>query len=272
MGATARWQALRHGVARRVQSGADDVLETLFPARCRHCGVDVEPAEGGHRGVGVRPASRLRSGKLRRAVAGPWSVALRLLCDPCASRVQPQDGIHHFHEAATLMSAFTASPPFFSLLHAFKYEGFQELAPWFGAYLARAVKRRLDAGPAVLIPIPLHAARLRARGFNQSLLLARQVATRLGVPLHDTLLQRWRETAPLAGSSDAARLAEVRGAFRRRGPLPHRTLRLLLVDDVVTTGATSTAAFEALRVAPERVAVLCLCLSRQAATGEEPKL
>ena len=95
---------------------------------------------------------------------------------------------------------------------------------------------------------------------------------RLGVPLHEDLLRRWRATAPLALSTHAARRAEVHGAFVRQGPLPARTLQLVLVDDVVTTGATSAAALQALHVAPARASVLCLCRARNTTVGGEPKL
>jgi len=254
------------------RAGSDDLVEALLPARCRHCGRDVEPGGGRRRGSSGRPRSRLASGKLRRVVLSSWSVALRLLCDPCAAALRPTSGAGPFRDGMTLVSAFEPSPPLFSLLHAFKYEGFQELAPWFGAYLARAVQRRNRAVPAVLLPVPLHWTRLRARGFNQSQLLARQVGMRLGIPLHEDLLRRWRATAPLAGSTDAARWAEVRGAFLRQGPLPHRTLQLLLVDDVVTTGATSAAALEALQAVPERLTVVCVCRARDATTAPEPML
>lgn len=250
------WQRLGRILQRGLRSGLDDVVEALFPAPCRHCGRSVELAARG------MPFSRLQSGKLRRRLVGSWSVPLRLLCDSCAAAVVPVDRIQPFREGSALVSAFDRSPVFFSLLHALKYEGMLELVPWFGAYLARAAKRRLPTRAGVLVPVPLHAERLRARGFNQSLLLARHVALRLGMPLHGALLQRWRATAPLAGSSDAVRQAQVRGAFSRQGPLPERTLQLVLVDDVVTTGATSAAAMEALQVPPERLTLLCLCRAR----------
>jgi predicted amidophosphoribosyltransferase len=175
-------------------------------------------------------------------------------------------------DGTAVVSVFEPSPPLFSLLHAFKYEGLREMEAWFGVHLARAIQRILGNRAAVLLPIPLHPSRLRERGFNQSHLLARQAALRLGMPLHADLLYRRRPTAPLAGATDAARRAAVHGAFGRRGPLPDRTLQLLLVDDVVTTGATCAAAMQALRAPSERLTVVCLCRARDGATSPEPML
>ena len=128
-------------------------------------------------------------------------------------------------------------------VHCFKYEGWWRLAD----DLARAM-RPLDLGSpdTVLVPVPLGAARQRTRGYNQGERLAAGLARQRGYPLRADLLRRHRETATQTRLTPEARAANVRGAFEAVGPCP---ARVVLVDDVFTTGATLVAAARALLAA-----------------------
>jgi ComF family protein len=108
--------------------------------------------------------------------------------------------------------------------------------------------RSLDWPAAAIAPVPLHRNRERARGYNQAALLARAVAGRLGWPLLEDGLVRSRETRSQVGQDRAARLENVRGAFCWSGPAAPPA-RVLLLDDVYTTGATLEACAQALREA-----------------------
>lgn len=101
--------------------------------------------------------------------------------------------------------------------------------------------------PDLIVPMPLHRTRLRHRGFNQAMELARPIARRLCVAVDATTLTRHRATGPQTELPLAARARNVRGAFSTRHDL--RGLRIALVDDVMTTGHTATAAATALRKA-----------------------
>ncbi len=94
-------------------------------------------------------------------------------------------------------------------------------------------------------PVPLHPKRKRERGYNQSELLARLLARQIATPYCDTLV-RTRSTLPQVGLTDSQRLENVRKAFRRVNPQQIRAQRILLIDDVMTTGATVGSAAQAL--------------------------
>ena len=118
---------------------------------------------------------------------------------------------------------------------------------------------RLLPVPNIVIPVPLHASRLRSRGFNQSALLAGQVAKQLGVPLLANTLIRLRDTASQAGMNRAERLDNLRNAFAVRKETRIKNRRVLLVDDIITTSATIRAAASVLtRAGAECVAVAAL--------------
>ena len=89
-----------------------------------------------------------------------------------------------------------------------------------------------------VIPVPLHPTRLRWRGFNQSLILARAIGQRINTPVDPWLLSRIRPTPPQTQLSKEDRRANVRGAFRVHTPTLAKGKRVLLVDDVYTSGAT----------------------------------
>ncbi len=149
-------------------------------------------------------------------------------------------------------------------IHRFKYPraGFAALDP---APLAVARMLCLEAGarapapaPDLVVPVPLHPRRLRARGFNPAALLARALANEHRVRLDPVALRRVRDTPTQTGLDRRARRRNMRGAFVARRPVASR---VWLVDDVVTTGSTLGEAAQALRRAGAR-SVVGVCAAR----------
>lgn len=145
------------------------------------------------------------------------------------------------------------------LVHGLKYRDHVELARWMGGWMARA-GADVIAEADIVAPVPLHRYRLWMRRFNQSAALAQAVARQAGKRFAPTLLRRVRATAQQVGLTATERDKNVRGAFRvmpeERPEIAGR--RVLLVDDVYTTGATVKAATRALlRGGAGAVDVLC---------------
>jgi len=139
-------------------------------------------------------------------------------------------------------------------IRRFKYADQRQLLRHFRPLLTAAAEPYAGLVDAV-VPIPLHPCKLRERGWNPAALLARPIAAALGVPLRTGLLRRVRETAAQAGLSREARAQNVRGAFRARPAAP---ARVLLVDDVRTTGATLLEAAGCLTEAGHTVSTLAM--------------
>lgn len=144
-----------------------------------------------------------------------------------------------------------------------KYERMRALARPLGRILARNLPR--DLAFDAIVPVPIHWRKLLVRGFNQSRLLASELARRTGIPV-ESPLQRAKHSAPQVGMSRAQRRRNVIGAFSVRKAASVEGRRYLLIDDVFTTGSTVNAAARALKKAgAARVSVLTLARANRLA-------
>lgn len=137
-----------------------------------------------------------------------------------------------------VLSPFLYAEPVDALVQGLKYGHQLHLATWLGGALAATVQTADPAPPGVdlIVPMPLHPARMKRRGFNQALEIARPLARRLGVPLAPTAARRVRDTAPQAGLPRDERQRNLRDAFECATDFQDRSI--LVVDDVMTTGAS----------------------------------
>jgi len=143
-----------------------------------------------------------------------------------------------------------------------KFERVEPLGRWFAGRLAEVAKREALAAD-VVVPVPLHRQRERERGYNQADLIAKPLARRLGLPYRAVLLVRTKPRPDKHILTMEERWDSVRGAFATRPGIKVDNLRVLLVDDVMTTGATLDACAKALRGAGAK-SVIGLTVARAA--------
>ena len=164
-----------------------------------------------------------------------WPLDDRGVCAACRSGLQGFDYAASFgmYEGALR-----------SLIHLYKYSGMWPLAKPLAGYLERAIP--LDESFDAVVPVPLYWKKKWDRGFNQAELLARYVAKRRGIPVI-SVLRRKRSTATQAGLASAGRRRNVAGAFALRARKDIAGKKILLIDDVMTTGATASACASVLK-------------------------
>ena len=144
------------------------------------------------------------------------------------------------------------------LIQCLKYDGFRPLAKPLGRHLANSAGRLREKSFDLILPVPLHRKRQHMRGFNQAALLGARLSKILGIPMGDDCV-RVRDTPPQTGLRAAERRKNVAGAFHVPSPERVKSRRMLLVDDVLTTGATvNSCAQSLLEAGAEAVGVVTL--------------
>lgn len=210
------------------------LLDFLFPPRCPICRAYI-PASG-------------------------------TLCAPClAKAIRPHRPALPPALAALVTDAWTVGPYHEGLrpmIRALKYQGRRAVVPAFGTLLAAARIPAGGSGIAFAVPVPLYAAREKARGFNQTEEIFRAYLKGRAIPIRRALV-RTHETPPLYDLSPREREAVLKNAFAHDAKIPVTGRHVLLLDDVLTTGATLAACARVLKQAgAARIDVLVLASDR----------
>lgn len=232
-----------------LRTGGRRLLDLAVPPACAACRAPVADQEGlcarcwGEMALIERPYCE-RLGIPFAYDLGPGALSAQAIADPPA--FDRARAVARYDETAG------------RLVRALKYRDRQDIGRVMGRMMARAGSELLEDAD-LLVPIPLHRTRLLMRRFNQSALLAAAISRASGVPVSIDSLVRVRSTKHQVGLSATERETNVRGAFRvRPQALPEISgRRLVVVDDVLTSGATATAAVRTLkRAGAARVDVL----------------
>jgi len=219
---------------------APDRWRRIMAPDCLACG--LQPGDPFCPGceADFAPATRARCPRCAARLATPCSAAAAPPCGACLAN-PPQ------FDATVALGDYRA--PLDAMIRALKSSGRLDIGRALGSLLARRARPRLAPG-SLVVPVPLALERWRERGYNQALELARPVAARLGMPLAPAALARTRHAVPQQRLGRAQRRHNVVGAFAAGVPLAGRTI--VVVDDVMTTGATLDAAAAALRAGGAR--------------------
>jgi competence protein ComFC len=215
------------------------MLSLLYPPACAICAAEIEPdkylcAECGAKLVRIKPP-------FCEKCSEPFQGAItnRFDCANCAHRTL------YFE---TAVSTFRSRGVARRVILDFKYGGQIHLRRLVASWLFAALEddRLRDQEFDLIVPVPLHPARERERGFNQAFLLAELVSAQMSIQVR-SVLERIRYTTTQTAFDRDERMENLRGAFRLRKNADVRKLRLLLIDDVLTTGSTLSECARVLR-------------------------
>lgn len=242
------------------------VVSVFFPAPCRLCGELLDTATRipicRTCLASLRPLSGPCCSRCGRPFASTVAVELQglPLCHLCRRSLYDFDFARSY-------GAYT--PAMAGAIMLLKYQGVTPLAAWFAAGLQSTFDGHREMCLAdVVVPVPAHALRLRERGYNHAELIAKPLARWLGLPCRSYLLVRTRPRPDKLRLTQRERWRSVRGVYTIRQGLRVDNLRVLLVDDVLTTGATLDACSRALRKAGA-AKVVALTVARAIPRWEE---
>lgn len=205
-----------------------NTLDLLFPPHCMHCHTDGSVLCA----TCIAAIQWIQSPRCQRC--GIALLSTGGYCQHCADNPPVLHGIRavgYYQE------------PLRTYIHALKYSGEKRLAEPLGALLAQAY-RAYRMNVDIILPVPLHKTRQQQRGYNQSLLLAEICAQKLQIPLHNDLIVRVSDTAAQVQLTKQERQRNVLHAFRCTASAASRINtkgKILLIDDVCTTGSTLAA-------------------------------
>jgi len=208
------------------------LVDILFPKRCMVCGLSIGKIEQ----YSFCPECISRINFIRSP-----------LCISCGIPFADIYGTNHL-----CGDCISSRPPFtvaralgmygktlLDAIHLFKYNGKIAMGEILGEMMAQYDYDSLDIRDhSLLIPVPLHTLRLKERGFNQALILARHIAHKFFLPLDFTTLKRSVDTKPQVNLGRSERVKNIKGAFDLAHKEKIRGKKILLVDDVYTTGST----------------------------------
>ena len=214
-------------IGKIMKKAGETVLQLFFPRRCPVCDGIVRPF-----GEKICPECLPKL----KVVDSPWCMRCgkklteeREFCSDCKRRG------HKYDRARTLYEYGCAAPS----IYRFKYGGRQEYGEFFGEemgrYLGDFIRR---AHPDVIVPVPLHRKKLQRRGYNQAACLAKALGRSLEVPVDEKLVKRVRNTAPMKRLNPAERQNNLKKAFIIGRNDVKLYDRIILVDDIYTTGTT----------------------------------
>ena len=218
-------------------------LGLVYPEICQLCGeARATPAEGfvcGDCRAGVQFIEPPFCERCGRPFEG--SITTRFECANCRETEWDFDWAR---------SAVVARDPVLEVIHRYKYKQSLWFEPFLAELLIQAAGPVLEAQkPDLIVPVPLYPTKEREREFNQATRLAEPLSAATQIPVHKRLLQRVRPTQTQTRLSREERLANVHNAFALRGGQRLSGERIVLVDDVFTTGATTGACARVLRAA-----------------------
>ena len=201
----------------------NNIRFAIFPPLCVLCGMPGEGQVDLCRGC----LDELPFNRQACRLCGAPLTADSVVCGHCPRRPPPM---------ARSYIPFRYDAPLDHLLQQLKFHRALHLAPLLGALMAAEIRQRSAPLPQCLLPVPLHPGRLRERGYNQALELARPLSRLLAIPIAPRLCRRERATIAQTSLQGAERRRNLRGAFVAEAMEMPR--HVAIVDDVVTTGAT----------------------------------
>jgi len=235
------------------------LIDIIYPPRCHICGRFLSADE-----------DRASSHHLCDDCLGALTPITHPICTVCGLPFSTSKGQDHPCENClrkkprydSVRAPYLYSGPLMEAIQRFKYSSETQLTSSLGTLLS-AFAKELVPNPQdfLTVPVPLHTRRLRQRGFNQSLLLAKVVATDLGTQLDYRSLIRIRHTRAQTGLRKEERRKNVKDAFSVTYPGIIKGRKILLVDDVFTTGYTLNECARSLKKSGATV-VMCLTLAR----------
>jgi len=211
------------------KAGLNYLSQWIYPPRCVFCGHSGQ--KWGHEAVDLCGYCQYQlpfndTACFRCALPLPAETASGSICGRCQKKPPTFDSSY---------SLFVYEQPAVWLIQQLKFNDRLVHARLLGSMLAREVQKGGEL-PQCIIPVPLFRHRLRQRGFNQSVELAKPVSKLNGLPLELNLVARMRPTEPQTGLDAKQRRKNIKGAFRVPGVIPYQTVAI--IDDVVTTGST----------------------------------